>query len=124
MKKFLAVLLAFLLFAGPAFAGIRTGDGRKTVASAGTAEALSATSTDFTTLIVTAETDNTGIITISEDAPIAALGTREGTPLSAGDSRIFDSYGNLTSVKIDSTVSTDGVTYEWKFDPDKLVKNN
>lgn len=83
--------------------------GRKTVASAGTAEALAA-STVIKSVTITAETDNTGVVTIGGAGVIAALSTRTGTPLNAGESFSLD-IANLASVYADVTVSGDGVTY-------------
>lgn len=84
--------------------------GRKTVTSAGTAEALSSTNTSVREIIITAETDNTGIIAVGDSSVVASLSTRTGLPLSAGDTAVLD-VGNLGSTYIDATVSGDGVTY-------------
>lgn len=87
------------------------GNGRKTVASAGTAEALAA-STSCKSVTVTAETDNTGVISVGGSGVIATLATRTGTPLNAGDSFTLE-IDNLSKVYIDTTVSGDGVTYTY-----------
>lgn len=91
------------------FTGI--GDGRTTVASAGTRVALS-TSTVVKEVTITAETDNTGTIVVGGTSCIAALSTRRGTPLDAGDSITF-SISNLNLVYLDATVNGDGVTYSY-----------
>lgn len=91
---------------------IRRGQGRATVASAGTANRVTTTSTDITEVILTAETDNTGIIAVGGAGVIAALATRTGTPLLAGESIVL-AEDNLTNIWIDSTVTGDGVTYQW-----------
>lgn len=85
-------------------------NGRKTVTAAGTAEALSATSVPVVSVAITAETDNTGVIVVGGTGVIAALATRTGTPLSAGDTVILENV-NLNAVFIDTTVSGDGVTF-------------
>jgi hypothetical protein len=85
-------------------------DGRKTVTTAGTRVALATTSAVFDSVAVTAETDNTGIITIGGSTVVAALATRQGTPLSAGDTVVLENV-DLAKVYIDSTVNTDGVTW-------------
>ena len=87
-------------------------EGRKVVASAGTAEALGA-STTVKEVMITAETNNTGMITVGGSGVIAAAATREGTPLYPGDSAIIQ-IDDLASVYIDSTVNGDGVTYIYK----------
>ena len=87
-------------------------DGRKVVAAAGTAETLVASSTPCREVTITAETDNTGVIAVGASTVVAALGTRRGTPLLAGDS---DNQGvvDLALVFIDSTVNGDGVTFRY-----------
>lgn len=83
--------------------------GRKTVASAGTAEAL-ASATTVREVVITAETDNTGYVVVGPSTVVAALATRKGTPLAAGDSVTLE-INNLSKVYVDAVVSTDGVTY-------------
>ncbi len=86
------------------------GSGRKVVTTAGTRVTL-ASSTVARTVLIAAETDNTGVIVVGSAAGvIAVLATREGVPLSAGESLSLP-IDNLADVGIDSTVSTDGVTY-------------
>ena len=84
-------------------------DGRKVVASAGTAEALGA-STTIKEVIVTAELSNTGVISVGGSGVVAAESTREGTPLEPGESAVIE-IDDLAKVYIDSTVNGDGVTY-------------
>lgn len=85
-------------------------EGRKIVTTAGTRVALAA-STACKHVLITAETDNTGIVVVGSAAGvIAALATREGTPLAAGKSVSID-IDNLADIGLDSTVSGDGVTF-------------
>lgn len=87
------------------------GDGRKTVTSAGSAEALAA-STTCKRVVICAETDNTGTVVVGGSTVVAALGTRRGIPLGPGD--VFElEIDNLADVYLDSTVSTDGVTFTY-----------
>jgi len=86
------------------------GDGRKVVATAGTRERLVASSTLAKYVTLTAETDNTGIVVVGDITCIAALATRRGTPLNAGDSFSIP-VDDLYDVYLDTTVSSDGVTY-------------
>jgi isopentenyl phosphate kinase len=88
------------------------GDGRKTVTTAGTAVALSSTSVPVLHVDITAETDNTGIIVVGGSGVVAALATREGTPLNAGDTQTLYNV-DLKDVFIDTTVNTDGVTFTY-----------
>jgi hypothetical protein len=63
-------------------------------------------------VIITAETDNTGNITVGGSTVVAALATRRGIPLAAGDSVALE-IDNLADVFIDSTVNGDGVTFAY-----------
>lgn len=85
------------------------GDGRKVVTTAGTRVTL-ASSTACKQVAITAETDNTGIVVVGGSTVVAALATRQGVPLYAGDSITLD-LDNLADIYIDSTVNGDGVTY-------------
>jgi hypothetical protein len=85
-------------------------DGRKVVTTAGTRVALAA-STACKEVVITAETDNTGIVTVgAAGTVIAALATRTGIPLNAGDSIVLQT-DNLADIGLDSIVSGDGVTF-------------
>ena len=84
-------------------------DGRTVVTTAGTRVAL-ASSTVVKEVVITAETDNTGIVVVGGSTCVAALATRRGIPLNAGDSVSFQ-ITNLNAVSLDSTVSGDGVTF-------------
>ena len=89
---------------------VAVSDGRKVVTTAGTRVPL-AVSTACKEVIITAETDNTGVVVVGAAATvIAALATRTGTPLSAGDSMVLSS-DDLADIGLDSTVSGDGVTF-------------
>lgn len=87
------------------------GTGRTVVTTAGTRVVL-ASSTTARHVIITAETDNTGLIVVGGTAVVAALATRQGTPLNAGETVALD-IDNLNDVNLDSTVSGDGVTYTY-----------
>lgn len=86
-------------------------DGRKVVATAGTRVTLAA-STTCKHVTVTAETNNTDIVVVGGITVVAALATRQGTPLYPGDSYDFD-IDNLADAYIDALVSTEGVTYTY-----------
>ena len=88
------------------------GSGRQTVTTAGTAVALAST-TSSSRVIITAETDNTGLIAVGVSGhTVAAPGTQEGMILSPGQSTEF-AITDLANVYIDSTVNGDGVTYAY-----------
>lgn len=85
--------------------------GRKVVATAGSAEQLSTGSpVHCSGISVTAETDNTGVVVVGDSTVVAALATRKGTPLNAGDT-INLALDQLSDVWLDVTVNGDGVTY-------------
>ena len=88
-------------------------DGRKFVTTAGTAVAMASSSTHVDWVIITAETNNTGVMAVGASTVVASLTTRRGTSLSAGESVVLASV-DLADVYIDATVSTDGVTYLYR----------
>ena len=85
------------------------GDGRKVVAVVGTAEAL-ASATEARVVIITAETNNTGTVTVGSSTVVDATATRRGTPLLAGESMTLY-IKNLSQVYLDVSVAGDSVTY-------------
>ena len=85
---------------------------RKVVAAVGTKESLVSSPVPCKVVIITAETDNTGIMVVGGSTVIATLATRKGTPLAAGDSVVLQ-IDNLDKVFLDTTVNGDGVTYTY-----------
>jgi len=83
-------------------------DGRDVVTTAGTRIQMSAQVCK--TVSVTAETDNTGIVVVGGATVVAAIATRRGLPLNAGDS-VTITVDNVNRLWLDSMVSTDGVTW-------------
>lgn len=86
-------------------------DGRKVVTTAATRVALAA-STTCKHVTITAETNNTDIVVVGGITVVAALATRQGTPLYPGDTYDLD-IDNLADVYLDALVSTEGVTYAY-----------
>lgn len=84
--------------------------GRKVVTTAGTSVTLVSSSTPCKKIDIVAETDNTGVIVVGGSGVIAAISTREGVPLSAGQPYSLE-IDNAQDVYLDSTVSGDGVTF-------------
>ena len=84
-------------------------DGRKVVATAATRVTLAA-STTCKHVTITAETNNTDIVVVGGATVVAALATRQGTPLYPGDTYDLD-IDDLADVYLDAMVSTEGVTY-------------
>jgi len=85
-------------------------DGRKTVTAAATAERLVSSSTPVMKVVITAETDNTGVMAVGASTVVATVLTRRGTPLLAGESLAIE-VADLYDIYVDATVSGDGVTY-------------
>lgn len=70
-----------------------------------------ASTTAAKTVLIVAETDNTGTLVVGAAATVvAALATRRGAPLSASESLSLP-IDNLADVGLDSTVAGDGVTF-------------
>ena len=88
------------------------GDGRKTVTSAGTAETLVASSTACKSVTITALEANTDAVCIGASTVVAALATRRGTPLLAGDS-VTIVIDDLQKLYIDSVVNGEGVSFHY-----------
>lgn len=88
------------------------GDGRKTVTTAGTRVTL-ASSTAAKQVTLTALSGNTGVIVVGGTACVAALGTRRGTPLNAGDSMGPIPVDDLNDINLDATVNGDGVSFTY-----------
>jgi hypothetical protein len=86
-------------------------NGRKTVTAAGTAEALGST-TAMRSVIVQALRNNTGVIVVGGSGVIAAVGTRTGVSLQAGETTTVR-INDLAKVFIDATVSGEGVSYAY-----------
>ena len=86
--------------------------GRKTVGTAGTRETLVASSTRARRVEITAETDNTGVVVVGGSTVVAAQASRVGTPLNPGDTMTIE-IDDLQKIYLDSTVSGDGVTYNF-----------
>ncbi len=85
------------------------GHGVKTVTTAGTDEALAA-STAVKWVIVQAQTDNTGVIAIGASGVDATVATGTGILLAAGE-KFTIPCDNLADLYVDATVSGDGVRY-------------
>ena len=114
MKRLVLALVMVGLMSQSAFAyeGIsgRMSSGRKTVTTAGTAERITSSAFSIQKIVITAETDNTGVIVVGDANVVASLSTRQGIPLSAGQS-ITLLLSDLSKVWLDTTVNGDGVTY-------------
>ena len=85
--------------------------GVKTVASAGTDEAL-ATTTACKRVTIQAQTDNTNLIAVGGSGVDATIATGTGIVLYPGDVYELE-IDNLVDVFIDSLVSGEGVRYSY-----------
>lgn len=88
------------------------GVGRKTVTTAGTRVDLS-TTTVAKEVAITALSSNTNLVVVGPGPVVAALATRAGTPLAAGDTAIFR-VDDLIDIKLDALVSGEGVSYSYE----------
>lgn len=86
-------------------------DGRATVTAAGTAVAISGTSSTFIECDFQAEENNTGDMVIGGSTVVASLATRRGILLTPGTSFRMGLPGDLDAIYIDSEVNGDGVHY-------------
>lgn len=85
-------------------------DGRKGVASAGTAERLVSASTAIRKVVIKAFPENTDVVVVGASTVVASLSTRRGISLSPGESvtlRVSDLY----NVYADAVVSAEGVSF-------------
>jgi hypothetical protein len=87
-------------------------DGRKVVASAGTREALVGSSTACKRVDIMAETDNTDYVVVGGSTVVAAVATRQGIPLAAGQTYTFH-IDDLQDIYLDALVSGEGVTFTY-----------
>lgn len=87
-------------------------DSRKVVATAGTREALVASSVPCRKVIIQAETDNTGVIAVGGDSVVAAAATRRGVALAQSESVTIE-IDDLQKIYLDATVSGEGVTFAY-----------
>ncbi len=88
------------------------GSDRKVVAASATAEPIEATKNVVDILVITAETNNTKAIAVGGSTVVAAVGTRKGTPLFAGDSMTLEGV-DLNKIFLDSNLSGEGATYTY-----------
>jgi hypothetical protein len=84
-------------------------NGRKTVASAGTAEAIRATLV-CKWVTVTALPTNTAQVNVGASGVLATSGTQTGIPLSPGDSTTL-TVADAAIVFVDAAVSGQGVSF-------------
>lgn len=89
-------------------------DGRKVVASAGTAERLVASNTNCRRVTVMALLENTDMVVIGGSTVVASATTRQGIPLSAGASITLD-VEDLYPYFVDAVVSGEGVSFLYQF---------
>lgn len=118
--KVILVALSLILVSPLAFAGVRMGDGSKTITTAGTPLAITATSQLATTLWVCGDSGNTGKVLIGE-SPLGTAGSQQGLVLSAGGcASIFTTDPNnafdISLIKADVTVSGEEVSFFWQYE--------
>lgn len=122
MKKFIFAILAFVFLTPILRADIEIGQGRKTVAAAGTREALVSTSTMYTKVDICALEGNTSEVVVGGSGVIASESTRAGVPIyvTSGlpdcytiESK-FGTVGNLANIYLDVKTNADGVSFTYQ----------
>lgn len=84
--------------------------GRKVVAAAGTAEALSTDTARIISVAIQALPANTNEIVIGDSSVVASEGTRKGIALAPGDT-ISLNVTQLSEVFLDAETNGEGVSY-------------
>lgn len=87
------------------------GDGRKTVAAAGTAEKLSSTSTPVLSVEIRALDANTKPVAIGASTVKAKASEARGRLLKAGENVRLEGISNLNQIFVDAEVNGEGVSY-------------
>lgn len=90
--------------------GGTVGDGRKTVTTAGTRETLVGSATPCVHLTVQALTGNTGYVVIGGSTVVAAVGTRRGIALAAGEA-VPVPADDVQKIYADVETSGEGVSF-------------
>lgn len=90
------------------------GTGRKVVTTGGTEVALVASNTPCRRVDITAETGNTNPVVVGGANVVAALATRQGTPLAAGTTLTLY-VDDLSKVYIDAVTDGEGVTFTYYY---------
>ena len=111
-RFWISSLLIALLSAVLCVAGVS--NGAKAVTSAGTAEALSATSIPVVEVVIQAELDNTGNVYVGG----STVSSTSGVELEPGASLTFgniqkNEWFNLNEIYIDAATSSDGVKFTY-----------
>lgn len=86
------------------------GDGVKTVAAAGTAEALSASARRVQWLVIQAQSDNTNLVAIGASGVLATEATGDGILLEPGEKISLYSV-DIADIFVDALVSGEGVRF-------------
>lgn len=86
--------------------------GNATVATAGVAVQLNSTPTQAKSLDITANYNNTDMVTVGGSGVVGALVGRKGVPLASGNTYTFK-VTDLSQIWIDSVTSGDGVTFNY-----------
>ena len=100
-----------LVLASTSYINVHTGggQGRKTIGTPGSEEALAA-STVCKKVVVSALFSNNAVVYVGFNGVVALAGSETGTPLYPGD-RIEISIDNLATIFVDVRTAGNGVTY-------------
>lgn len=95
----------------PSYTRNTIGDGRKTIAAAGTPEKLAAASTPALSVEIRALDANTKPVSVGTSTTRAKAAEARGRLLKAGESVKLEGPLNLNAVYVDAEVNGEGVTY-------------
>jgi len=116
VRGLIVLIISFSCISAPAHAGIRFGQGTKTVATSGTALAILSSSKHVTSIIICGDTGNTGKIAVAQN-PVAAAGAQQGVILSPGGCVVIEGHSDppvkfdAAIFKVDATVSGDKASF-------------
>ena len=96
---------------GAAFGKIVSGT--TTVATAGTAVRVTATSTPIPGVWIAADLGNSDVVVVGDSSVVATLGSQQGIILVPGNSSIFLQINNLNLLWVDAVVSGAELTFAY-----------
>lgn len=94
--------------------------GTKTIASAGTAEQIDATSRPIPGVWLAADLGNNNPVVVGDSSVVAANSSMQGIVLTPGNNSIFLAINNLNLLFVDAQTSGDELTYAYLQPADNL----
>lgn len=94
--------------------------GTVTIATAGTAQQVTATSTPIPGVWVAADLGNTNPVVVGDSSVVAANGSMQGIVLTPGNNSVFIAINDLSLLYVDSQTNGDELTYAY-LQPDDSI---